>query len=103
MDTIQNVKQDAITVSNIPSSSPFSKIKIGMSMNQVNQLIGMPSNKSSYPTINTFIPFYFGSDRIRTKYYYEGEGEIIFKDGDGLGFGGNKKVYSITYSPDKNG
>lgn len=83
----------------IPSSSKFSKVKMGMGSTQVKDLIGQPSDTRSGSTGKAWIPFYYGSDRTRTTYYYKGEGRISFS----YGYGGGDKVVGIDYDPSEDG
>jgi hypothetical protein len=65
-------------ISGIPAAnSRFTKLRIGMSSKEVTDLIGMPTDHGQYITGKMFIPFYFGSDRIRQEYVYKGEGRLI--------------------------
>ncbi|MEE9346068.1 MAG: hypothetical protein V3U88_10730 [Methylococcales bacterium] len=99
----QNAKQEMPRiVGDIPAGSPFSKIDIGMPMGQVNDIIGSPSDQSSYATGKAFIPFYYGSDTARIEAYYKGQGRITFTGGSGFG-GKSYKVYRIIYDPNENG
>jgi hypothetical protein len=61
--------------------SKFAKLKIGMSMKQVTDLIGQPSDQGAYVTGKAWIPFYFGSDRYRHEMVYKGQGRLIFAGG----------------------
>ncbi|MBL4831058.1 MAG: outer membrane protein assembly factor BamE [Aliivibrio sp.] len=93
---------ETTTKVNIPEKSKFAKIEKGMSMNQVVELIGSPSDTTSYMTGKSFIPFYFGTDAARKEALYKGEGRIVFTGGTGFGF--NKfKVYQIIYNPKETG
>ncbi|MEC5384657.1 hypothetical protein VVD49_02925 [Uliginosibacterium sp. H3] len=69
------------------AGSKFGKLKIGMSMKQVTDLIGQPSDQGAYITGKAFIPFYYGGDRHRYEAVYKGTGRLIFA-GEG-GWGGN--------------
>ena len=42
------------------SGSKFQKLKIGMPMKQVRDLVGEPSDEGAYITAKAWIPFYFG-------------------------------------------
>ena len=46
-------------------NSRFTKLQIGMSMRQVTDLVGQPTDQGAYITGRAWIPFYFGSDRHR--------------------------------------
>ncbi|WP_225433133.1 hypothetical protein [Thauera sedimentorum] len=61
--------------------SKFTKLKIGMPMRQVMDLIGQPSDQGSYVTGKAWIPFYFGADRYRHELIYKGQGRLIFSGG----------------------
>jgi hypothetical protein len=58
--------------------SKFSKVKIGMRIKQVEQLIGQPNDTDSHLTGKAFIPFFFGGDTHRTEYFYAHEGILTF-------------------------
>jgi len=64
--------------------SKFKKLKIGMSMQQVTDLIGQPTDMGAYVTGKAWIPFYHGSDRHRYEMVYKGQGRLIFAGG-GMG------------------
>lgn len=88
-------------VGDIPAGSPFSKIKIGMSIKQVHDIIGQPTDTHNYITGKTFIPYYYGSDRSRLEDLYKGQGRLIFT---GSGFGGtNYKLHKIIYDASEGG
>ncbi len=89
-------------IGEIPSESKFNKISLGMSMKQVSDLIGPPTDTKSYMTGKSFIPFYFGGDSSRIETLYKEEGRITFTGGAGFG-GGGYKVYQIIYDPDEDG
>ncbi len=61
--------------------SKFTKLKIGMGMRQVTDLIGHPSDEGAYVTGKAWIPFYYGSDRYRHELVYKGQGRLIFSGG----------------------
>lgn len=86
---------------NPPAGSPFSKLKIGMSSNQVINLIGQPTDQKAYVTGKAWIPFYFGKDRSRMEFRYKGEGVITF-----AGSGGFSSLYTVSrviYNPKEAG
>jgi hypothetical protein len=86
----------------IPPDSKFAKISKGMSMKQVEDLIGPPTDSSHYATGKAFIPFYFGNDMIRRIQLYKGEGQIIYVGGSGVS-GGAPLVDEIIYNPNETG
>ena len=63
------------------SSSKFSRLKVGMTLKQVEQLIGSPASQRTHATDKVNIPFYFGPDRWVIHYVYKGEGVLTFNSG----------------------
>jgi len=79
-------------ISGIPAAnSRFTKLRIGMSEKEVKDLIGNPTDEGQYITGKMFIPFYFGSDRIRWEMAYKGEGRLVFSQQSA----GSSAVYLI--------
>jgi hypothetical protein len=85
-----------------PSSSPLSKVQLGMGKKQVKDLLGAPTDENSYSTGKAWIPFYFGNDARRTSYYYKGMGRVVFADGNVFG-GGSPEVVRVDYDPSESG
>lgn len=61
--------------------SKFSKLKIGMTLNEVEKTIGSPTKQWTHPTGKASIPFYFGPDRWVIQYSYKGEGVLTLNSG----------------------
>jgi hypothetical protein len=61
--------------------SKFTRLQIGMSMKQVTDLIGQPTDQGAYVTGKAWIPHYYGSDRYRHETVYKGQGRLIFASG----------------------
>jgi hypothetical protein len=62
-----------------PRTVDFSLVKEGMSMQEVDELLGPPTNQTTYMTGKQFQPFNFGAKDVqRTKYLYKGVGHIVF-------------------------
>ncbi len=59
----------------------FAKLKIGMTLDQVEKLIGPPTSQSTHATEKASIAFYFGPDRWVIEYAYKGEGVLTFNSG----------------------
>ena len=76
-------------ISGIPAAnSRFTKLKIGMSLNQAIDVVGMqPTDQGSYFTGKAFIPFYFGSDTHRWEAAFKGQGRLVFASQAGFGTG----------------
>ena len=70
----------------------FSKLAIGMEMDEVTRLIGGPDNMSSNETGKRWIPFYYGNDARRIQVLYRGEGCLTYTGGNRFGGGGNELV-----------
>jgi hypothetical protein len=60
--------------------SKFDKLKIGMTLEQVENLIGRPNDTDSRITGKQYQPFYFGGDTQRTEAFYKGEGQLTFSN-----------------------
>ena len=60
------------------SRGSFSTIQRGMSSSEVRSILGEPNDVTRRVTKKAFNPFYFGSDRFRSTYYYKGQGRIEF-------------------------
>jgi hypothetical protein len=63
------------------SASKFAKLRIGMTLTQVEKLIGRPTKQWQHPTGKASIPFYFGPDRWVIQYSYKGEGVLTINSG----------------------
>ena len=86
----------------IPTSSPLAKIKIGMTAQEVSNILGMPTNQVSYASGKAWIPFYFGDDARRTEWSYKGIGRVVFSGGNVYG-GGGGHVERVDYDPNETG
>ncbi|MBI5007070.1 MAG: hypothetical protein HZB95_08075 [Nitrosomonadales bacterium] len=64
------------------AGSKFAKLKIGMTLAQVEKLIGPPTKQWQHPTAKASIPFYFGPDRWVLQYSYKGEGILTLNAGE---------------------
>jgi hypothetical protein len=82
--------------------SPFSKLQIGMPIQQVIDIAGHPTDQGAYITGKAFIPFYYGSDRYRFEYVYKGQGRLIFAGGSVGDFSSGHLTW-IIYSPSEGG
>lgn len=75
--------------------SKFTRLQIGMSMKQVTDLAGQPTDSGAYMTGKAWIPFYFGSDRHRFEMVYKGQGRLIFAGGSLGNFTGGNLIWII--------
>ena len=81
-------------------NSKFTQLKIGMSMKQVTDLIGEPTDQGAYVTGKAFIPFFFGSDRYRHELAYKGQGRLVFA---GESMGTNSHLIWIIHNANDSG
>ena len=75
--------------------SKFNKLQIGMSMKQVVDLAGEPTDRGAYVTGKAWIPFYFGSDRHRYEFVYKNQGRLIFAGGSLGDYAGGNLIWII--------
>jgi len=89
-------------ISGIPApNSRFTKLRIGMPRQEVKDLIGNPTDEGTYVTGKAFIPFYFGSDKVRWEMAYKGQGRLIFSMQ--AGFGSSYFLTWIIHNADDRG
>jgi hypothetical protein len=80
----------------------FSLVKEGMSQEEVTDLIGPPTNQTTYMTGKAFQPFNFGArDVQRTKLLYKGVGHIVFSLKSA--YNGVYRVVEIVPDPNESG
>ncbi len=60
--------------------SKFAQLQIGMTIRQVEDLIGKPNDTDSRITGKQYQPFYFGGDTERTEAFYKNEGQLTFSN-----------------------
>jgi hypothetical protein len=72
--------------------SKFARLKLGMSMRDVNALIGTPDDLTRHETGKRWIPFYFGPDAQRMEALYNKEGCLTYTGGNVFGGGGNQLI-----------
>lgn len=60
--------------------SKFGRLKIGMTIKEVENLIGKPDSTDSRITGKQYQPFYFGGDTQRTEAFYKDEGQLTFSN-----------------------
>lgn len=86
----------------IPPDSPLAKVKVGMTMQQVTDILGSPTNQIKYSTGKAWIPYYYGDDTSRLEWSYKGLGRVIFTGGNVFG-GGGGAVQRVDYDPSETG
>jgi len=82
--------------------SKFTQLKIGMSMRQVTDIAGRPTDEGAYMTGKAWIPFYFGSDRHRFEMVYKNQGRLIFAGGSLGDYAGGNLIW-IIHNPTEGG
>ncbi len=78
--------------------SKFSKLQIGMTLSEINALIGTPDDLTRNETGKRWIPFYFGNDSQRLQALYKGEGCLSYTGGNVFG-GGASELVRIDSDP----
>ncbi|MCA0240988.1 MAG: hypothetical protein LCI02_09000 [Proteobacteria bacterium] len=79
----------------------FTRLQIGMSRQQVLDIVGQPTDQGAYVTGKAWIPFFFGADRYRHELAYKGQGRLIFA-GSG-GFDSNAHLIWIIHNASDTG
>lgn len=82
--------------------SKFTKLQIGMSMRQVTDLVGRPTDEGAYMTGKAWIPFYWGSDRHRYEMVFKNQGRLIFAGGSLGDYTGGNLIW-IIHNPTEGG
>jgi hypothetical protein len=72
--------------------SKFARLKIGMTMREVNAAIGAPDDLIRHETGKRWIPFYFGDDAQRMQALVKNEGCLTYTGGNVFGGGGNQLI-----------
>jgi hypothetical protein len=93
---------EAQVVGKPAANSKFTKLKMGMGMKEVTDLIGPPTDQGAYITGKAWIPFYFGPDRYRHELLYKGQGRLVFAGG-GLGNLNSGRLTRIIHNADERG
>ncbi len=79
----------------------FSKIREGMTQQEVYAILGVPTSTGSHITGKSFSPFYYGGDGARLIARYKGMGEISFNRKGA--YGRTWYVLTITSNPAETG
>lgn len=87
----------------IPSSSPFSKIKLGWTMRQVRETIGPPTDTRTYTAgLTSYLPIYSGDTGYRADEHYKGHGFIVYAGSSDTGIQ-SYQVLRIVYNEEESG
>ena len=80
-------------VGTAPEGSKFAALEIGMSMQDVQELMDRaPDRFHTYESGKRWIPFYFGNDATRLQALFREEGCLIFTGGNVWGGGGSELI-----------
>lgn len=83
-----------------PPGHPFAVVEVGMAPGDIRTILGPPTSLMRYPTVWTFVPFYYGSDERRTVWRYASQGRILFVDHPRTG---ELEVLRVEYDPREDG
>lgn len=82
-----------------PAGSPLAKVTVGMSEQEVRELLGAPDDSNSYMTGKAWIPYNFGAgDKSRSDWMYKGQGRVVFTRNQ---WNGRLSVINVLYNPDE--
>ena len=84
-----------------PANSKLAKVKEGMTVGDVEDVLGRPNDQNEYITGKAFIPWNFGRDRSRVAYFYKGLGRVVFQGAGG--FSRRYTVHHVEYDPSETG
>ena len=82
-------------IAGIPPASPLAEIEIGMSHEEVRDILGAPDERINRTTRKAWIPFHRGPGAFLRDWVYEGEGRVVFSLHDGT-----LEVLDVVYEPD---
>jgi hypothetical protein len=81
---------------------PITAVKKGMSIQQVYDMCGAPTNTTTYQTGKAFIPFNFrGKDNVRSAALYKGQGRVVFSNDSA--YSGGMHVLEVLVNPNESG
>lgn len=99
----QGTAPAAAAAGTVDPNNPLSQIKTGMTKKQVRDLVGQPSDENSYESGKRWIPWYYGNDARRTSWYYKGQGQVVFADGNVFGGGSGGEVVEVIADSNESG
>lgn len=91
-----------ITGNPVPNSK-FARLQIGMTIRQVQDIVGPPTDQGAYVTGKAWIPFYFGGDQHRYEMTYKGQGRLIFAGGGLMSSLDSGNLIWIIHNPNEQG
>jgi hypothetical protein len=84
---------------NAKEGNKFSQLHLGMTIKQVNEVVGFPNDTDSHESGKRWIPFYFGNDARRLEALYQNEGCLVFASGNIFGANAEGELKEIKVDP----
>lgn len=82
--------------SNAPEGSKLAKVEVGMTDDEVREILGDPDDEKAYMTRKAWSPFYYGPDTHRSDWMYLGQGRVVYSRNR---HSGALKVIRVLYDP----
>lgn len=76
-------------------SSAFVKLHIGMTLQQVVETLGPPSDQGVSTTVKAWLPWASSSDQYRYEVVYKSQGRLVFEGPEGGRWSGSRLVWII--------
>lgn len=84
----------------IPEETRFSLLRIGMTKQDAEALLGRPDSSLHYANEGARIPFYASDDSSRWETFYRGQGRLMFS---GAWLTGEVRLIRIEFDPEEDG
>lgn len=95
-------REEAVDNAYSRGMEPITVVKVGMSMQEVVDLIGPPNATTQYQTGKAYIPFNFkGGDLVRTVHLFRGQGRVVYSNSSH--YDTTLRVIEVQINPDESG
>lgn len=84
----------------IPRGTRFARLRLGMTKQDAESLLGLPDHALHYANEGARIPFYASDDSSRWETFYRGQGRLLFS---GAWLTGEVRLIRIEYDPQEDG
>ena len=84
----------------IPETTRFARLRLGMTKQDAEALLGRPDRALHYANEGARIPFYASDDSSRWETFYRGQGRLMFS---GAWLTGEVRLIMIEHNPDEDG
>lgn len=84
----------------VPENTRFSRLRLGMTKQDAEALLGRPDTSLHYANEGARIPFYASDDSSRWETFYRGQGRLMFS---GAWLTGEVRLIRIEYDPGEDG